>query len=282
MKIPIPILLYHSISEDVAPKFRMWSVRPKTFAAHMEYLWDNGYTPVTVTQLTAAIANSYTPLPDRPVVITFDDGLADFYTGALPILHRYGFTATLYVTTEFVGDTSRWLHGAGEGNRLMLSWKQLAEIRANGIELGAHTCTHPQLDTITSSSARNEIFWSKEKLEQHLGQSISTFAYPHGYYNSTVRQLVQQAGYSSACAVKHAMSTTNDDCFALARIIVYADTDIEDFGRLLTGRNLRLAPFSEDVRTKGWRIVRRLTRLLGMHSNLKQKLTYNSSKLVQT
>jgi peptidoglycan/xylan/chitin deacetylase (PgdA/CDA1 family) len=253
----VPILLYHSISEHVAPRFRRWAVRPDTFAAHMAYLQDRHYTPLTVTQLAQAMTDSSLHLPDRPVVVTIDDGLADFYTGALPVLTHYGFPATLYVTTGFVGGTSRWLSRAGEGLRPMLTWSHVADVQASGIECGAHSRSHPQLDILAPAAARDEIVHCKNELEQQLGEQVATFAYPHGYYGAAVRRLVQEAGYSSACAVKHAMSATTDDRFALARIIVTDTDDMDGFGQVLAGRGLPVAPVRERVRARGWRVVRR-------------------------
>ncbi|MBI5564477.1 MAG: hypothetical protein HY870_06255, partial [Chloroflexi bacterium] len=85
-----------------------------------------------------------------------------------------------------------------------------------------------------------------------------TFAYPYGYYSPAVRELVQAAGFTSACAVKHALSTTTDDRFALARIIISPQTDVERLADLLAGRNLRIAPAGEQLWTKVWRLIRRL------------------------
>jgi peptidoglycan/xylan/chitin deacetylase (PgdA/CDA1 family) len=227
----------------------------------MAYLHDHRYTPLTVTQFAQALADYHVRLPERPVVITFDDGLADFYTDALPILAQHGFRATLYVTTGFVGQTSRWLGAARLGARPMLTWDQLARIQASGVECGAHSVSHPQLDLLPHAAAWDEIVRCKSALEEHLGRLVTSFAYPYGYYTASVRGLVQDAGYAAACAVKHAMSSLGDDRFALARIIV-TDTDVECFARLLTGDGLRVAPAGERVRTKGWRAARRAVGLL--------------------
>ncbi len=255
--------MYHSISWLTKPKFKPFVVSPALFADHMAYLHRHAYTPITVTHFvqtrTQGEPGNFN-LPERPVVLTFDDGFADFFTEALPVLQKYGFTATLYVTTAFINGTSRWLRHENETMRPMLTWKQLAEINAYGIECGAHTHSHPQLDTLSCSLAQDEIVLSKRLLEHHLNQKVCSFAYPFGYHTATVRRLVRTAGYTSACAVKHAMSSEMTDPFALARLMVGADTTIDDFARLLTGRNSsvpeRLYTTYARMRTPVWQLVR--------------------------
>lgn len=258
----VPILLYHSIAERVAPGFQRWAVSPERFGEQLSYLRERRYTPLTVSQLTRSLGERL-PLPEKPVVITFDDGFEDFYTAALPLLRAHKSVATLYVTTGYMEGTSRWLAAEGEGERPMMSWAQLQEVSRSGVECGAHTCTHPQLDTLSLKEAQREIMGSKRALEERLGRAVLSFAYPHGYHSPAVQKLVQQAGFRSACAVKHAMSSAQDDLFALSRIIIAGDTDIQTFGSLLEGRELRLAPFQETWKTKGWRLARRSAKVLG-------------------
>jgi peptidoglycan/xylan/chitin deacetylase (PgdA/CDA1 family)/predicted SAM-dependent methyltransferase len=262
VSLPVPILLYHSVSRDAAPRYRRYVLSPEAFEAQMAYLHRCDYTPLTVTQFVRAMAGGPGQLPARPVVLTFDDGLADFYAGALPILQRFGFLATLYVTTGFVGSTARWLERTGEGARAMLTWPQLVEISGSGIECGAHGRNHVQLDTLAQAATYREIVDSKLVLEERLAREVETFAYPHGCYSPAVRQLVRRAGYSSACAVKQALSAIADDRFALARVMVTADADSERFAGLLAGRGLPVAPTRERLRTKGWRFARRSAVLL--------------------
>ena len=254
----VPILMYHSISCSTNPKFAQFAVAPTHFAEQMAYLHAHGYTPITVTQWMEAVRQRTTPA--KPVILTFDDGMADFHTAALPVLTQYNFTATLYITTSFVEGTCGWLQHEGEAARPMLTWSQIAEVQASGIECGAHTHTHPQLDTLTSAKAQNEIVTCKNILEDHLGVPILSFAYPYGYYTKMIQRLVQAAEYTSACAVKHTMNTETTNSFALTRLMVKATTTMNDFTALLAGKgtsSMALSTAYARMRTPVWQLLRR-------------------------
>jgi peptidoglycan/xylan/chitin deacetylase (PgdA/CDA1 family) len=260
-KKKVAIFMYHSISDHAATKFRQFTVSPALFADHVAYLHQQTYTPLTVNQFVHALSHgssAHAALPERPVLLTFDDGFADFFTDALPVLKQYNFTATLYVATAFVNGTSLWLQREGEMKRHMVTWEQLAEISALGIECGSHGHRHLQLDTLPPRAVQQEIVQSKRLLEQHLGRSVASFAYPFGYYTARVRQQVQEAGYTSACAVKHALSSEKTDPFALARLMVKADTSISTLAALLDGHRSSVATkFYLRTRTPTWQLVRR-------------------------
>jgi len=257
-KKQIPILMYHSIAQSTNPKFKQFAVPPALFAEHMTYLRQHSYTPINVTQLVCMFLQGKFALPERPVVLTFDDGFADFYTNALPVLQQCGSTATLYIATGFIGSTSRWLAREGEATRPMLTWDQVNEISTCGIECGGHSHWHHQLDALPLAEARDEIVRCKALLEDHLGQKVSSFAYPHGYHSAAIKRLVREAGYTSACAVGYAMSSTTTDPFALARLPMGADTSLDALAALLaqpvppTGTMMY-----KRFRTLGWRLVRR-------------------------
>lgn len=255
----IPILMYHSISNSVNPRFREFAVSPAQFDKQMSYLFQHRYTPVTVTQLATLIRFGTLCVEDRPIVLTFDDGYADFYTHALPILKKYRFTATLYVTAGFVGSTSKWLQREGEANHPMLNWDQLTELASTGVECAAHSLTHVQLDRVSSAVACDEVVRSKRILEEHLPQPVSSFAYPYGYYTDAIERLVREVGYSSACAVKYATSSTTDDLFSLPRLMVTGNTNIDDFAELLNGVRLTSVMKFKQVRSQIWHLVRRTT-----------------------
>lgn len=256
----IPILMYHSISCSAHPKFQQMTVRPEIFDKQMSYLVEHKYTPLTVTQFMRLRSQGLEHLPARPVVITFDDGFADFFSEALPVLKKYALPATLYISTAFIGGTGRWLRREKETARPMLNWQQVREIHAQGIECGAHTHTHPQLDTVTLGRAKKEIEYSKKLLEDQLGEAVESFAYPFGYHTARVLRLVQEAGFRSACAVRYALSTENDHPFSLSRLMAENMSE-EAFAGLLAGQgatpDTRIYTLYARARRFGWRQFRR-------------------------
>ena len=253
--MPVPILMYHSISSQASPRLRKSTVAPHLFAGHMAYLAEHYYTSITVTQFVKALTGPKLGLPERPVILTFDDGFVDFYTDVLPILQHYNFIATLYITTAFVG-AKHWLKYEDGLTKPMLNWDQIAEISAAGIECGAHSHSHPQLDTLPEVVARDEIMHCKRVLEEQLGREVSSFSYPFGHYTPAVRQWVRAAGYSSACSVKNAISSTVDDPFSLARLMVTADTSVDNFATMLTDRSLWVTDPRKGVQIMAMQLLR--------------------------
>ena len=223
----------------------------------MAYLHEQQYTPLTVPRFVQLRTQGQ--LPARPVLITFDDGFADFFTAALPVLQRYKFTATLYVATAFINGTSRWLVHKGEDTTPMLTWEQLAEVSKSGIECGGHSHHHRQLDILPRLTAQDEIVRCKNVLEDGLGVHITSFAYPHGYHTANIQQMVRNSGYTSACAVNYTMSSINDDTFALSRLLVGPTTDAVALEALLAGRftspSLIPAKYKRPL-VPAWRLVR--------------------------
>jgi peptidoglycan/xylan/chitin deacetylase (PgdA/CDA1 family) len=257
MTAPVPVLLYHSISGDSSPQFARWVVSPERFALHMAHIADRGYEALTVSEYGRRLRGER-PMGERPVVITFDDGFADFATAALPVLQRHGLSATLYVTTGYVEGTSRWLVSEGEAERRMLDWDDLEAIVAGGnVEIGAHGHDHRPLDALPFEAASSDVARSKAILEERLGVGVETFAYPHGYSTRRLRARVAGLGFTTACGVKHAMSSVDDDRLSLARLIV-EDCHRDEFDALLRGEGLRIAPPTSTFRAWAWRTRRRL------------------------
>ena len=251
-----PVLLYHSVRDQPTGQFGPYTVSRSQLATHLEQVTDLGFSTLTVGQLIAQRAAGQ-PLPERTAVITFDDGFADFADNAWPELTQRGLAATLYVTAGTVGRRSEWLTPLGAGDLAMLDRSQLRDLAADGCEIGAHSMSHPQLDCLTRPAATAEIRQSKDVLEQALGQTVDTFAYPHGYHNKAVKQLVAAAGYTSAAAVRNALSPADDDAFALARVTVMSYFGPERIADVLTGRGAPTARPGERWRTRLWRQERR-------------------------
>lgn len=253
----VPVLLYHSVAAGASAEHRGWITAPDVFADHIAFLHDEGYRALTVTEYAAKLTDPGFEPDAKTVVITFDDGFADFTEHALPVLSGHGLTATMYVVTGCVGSTSTWLERVGEGDRPMMSWVDLEALVAAGIEVGAHTHSHPQLDIINRSTAWEEIRRSRGVLEDRLGREVPSFAYPFGFHGPKVRALVQRAGFRSACAVKDAMSGPGDDPYAIARVIVAGNTPVATLADLVTGRGRPLAWRGERTSTRAFRVARR-------------------------
>jgi peptidoglycan/xylan/chitin deacetylase (PgdA/CDA1 family) len=144
----------------------------------------------------------------------------------------------------------------------MVSWSELRDICAAEVECGAHSVTHEQLDTLPQPWAKAEIADSKHAIEDHLGRAVHTFSYPHGRYDSAVRAMVIEAGYTGACSTDRAVSNPADDRYALARIPIMNGTTAEQLGQFLAGENLDIAPVPQQLKTRVWRKVRRAARAI--------------------
>lgn len=256
--VRVPILMYHGIAEDPAAAVRPLSVRPAAFAAQLAHLDALGFTPITLSSLAAAWAcegcATSPPLPERPVVLTFDDGYGDFHSEALPMLRTYRFAATLFVTTGWVED-----EGGDTGDRpdRMLTWPQIRDAAAAGVEIAGHTHSHPQLDQLAGRAVRIELRRSRELLEEQLGIEVRGLAYPYGYSSARVRRAVRDVGYRYACAVGNALPSRRTDLLALPRLTVRRSTSLATYDRIVRGQ-LIPAIFAKDrVLTKGYAVARR-------------------------
>lgn len=251
----IPILLYHSVSADPPEWIAPYSVTPDSFAHHADLIVASGRTPMTVSELVAAL-RGHSALPPRPVVVTFDDGFADVVQAANRLLDN-DIRSTLYVTTGALSGGPRRPKHLALPPADMLDWSQLTELTDMDVEIGAHTLTHPQLDAMRIDLARNEIQGSKHLLEDYLGREVPSFAYPHGFQSARLRSEVATAGYTSACGVMNALSSDSDRVFCLARLTVRNTTPAQQVAAWLEDRDARVAPFPEALRTKLWRAYRR-------------------------
>jgi peptidoglycan/xylan/chitin deacetylase (PgdA/CDA1 family) len=231
----VPILMYHYIRNppDYASDRLGWglSTSPDDFKAQMNYLAEHGYHPITLTALRAYLAEGQ-PLPDRPVVLTFDDGYADLYTEAFPVLKRHHFKAVAYIVSGFVGRIGQ-----------NVSADQVREMDRYGIEIGAHTVDHVDL-TKAGGSLGFEVNGSKAALEAIVGHSVLDFCYPSGRFNAQVVQAVQAAGFESATTTQSGSAHTLADRFTWSRVRVSGSESLDDFAKGLQENETGLPPAS--------------------------------------
>lgn len=187
---PVIILTYHSIEakpeKKEGPTQLHYRITPDTFEKQMQYLKENGYTPITFNALVQHFATGST-LPEKPIVLTFDDGWKDQSMYAVPILKKFGFTGTFFIITKL---------RAGK----YMSWDEVKNLHADGFEIASHTETHPKLPLLDDGKLVEEIVGSKKILEEQLGSTITTLAYPYYLHDARVMKAVQDAGYLGARA----------------------------------------------------------------------------------
>jgi peptidoglycan/xylan/chitin deacetylase (PgdA/CDA1 family) len=266
----IPILLYHSLSANATQPYRRFSMDPGRFSEQMEHIAAGGYKTMTVAELIAAINGPAGSMPERPLVLTFDDGFEDMHSVALPVLTRLGLHSTAYVVTAYLGSTARWLAPLGEADRPMLCREQVRDLDAAGVEIGSHTCHHIPLDEIGFLEAVREIHRSRRRLERIIGHPIASFAYPYGYHTGRIKNYLKSSGLQSACGVKQALSHDHDDQFALARAIVGSDTPMETLDAWIRGEELPLSRPGERPQTSAWRLARRMKRAVWSGTELRE------------
>jgi peptidoglycan/xylan/chitin deacetylase (PgdA/CDA1 family) len=218
----VPILYYHYI-RTIAPtpqnllSFGL-SISPGLFARQMALLEVEGAHTITLATLMQALQGR-TRLPSHPVVLTFDDGYADFATAAEPVLLKHGFVATAFVVSGFV-NRPRYMTAA-----------QVRQMDADGMVIGAHTVHHVDLASIPPAAARTEIDNSLAALEALLGHPVLDFAYPYGGFTTAVEQLVQQAGFRDAVTTVGGVVQSLTGCFAFHRTDIGGAPSLADFAR---------------------------------------------------
>lgn len=248
----VPVLMYHAVGRDPAPATLGLSVTPEAFAAQMAVVAERGFTPLTTAALAAAW-RTRSPLPARPLLVTFDDGYEGVHRHALPVLARHSFASTVFVSTGWL----RGKHDEGGALDTMLDWEQVRELADAGTEIGGHSHTHPQLDQIDARRLRFETLRCREIVGEELGSAPASFAYPYGYSSRRVRRTVREAGFTQALAVGNALACRSQGPYALERVTVRRSTDIEEFTRLVEGRAIGWNFAADRAMTKGYALVRR-------------------------
>jgi peptidoglycan/xylan/chitin deacetylase (PgdA/CDA1 family) len=203
------ILMYHSIGSNGA----FHNVEPIEFMRQMGYLRKR-YAIVSLDDFVFSVKDGKKP-SGRLVSITFDDGYHDFYLNVYDYFRKNKLSATIFVTTDYVG--TKWPFNGNQSK--MLTWEEIEEMSANGIEIGAHTVTHPNLQRTELKQAEHEILKSKEVIEKHIKKRVRFFSYPFGKYNNDIINITKSSGFEAALGGGGTIQK-NADPFALSRIQV--------------------------------------------------------------
>ena len=201
-----PILEYHQVTDEkLDPVFEVYNVPPAEFAAQLDYLQTEGYTTITLQDFMRVVHGKGT-LPDKPIVLTFDDGYSDNYSEMLPILAAHNMTAVVYVITNEVGKKN------------YLTLDNLKEMQRRGIEIGSHTSDHLALTTLDKNTQRRQMRESKIFLEWSGLQTIYSLSYPNGAFNSELEEILREENYLTAVTGEAGLNTLQTNPYELYRV----------------------------------------------------------------
>jgi peptidoglycan/xylan/chitin deacetylase (PgdA/CDA1 family) len=236
-KPSIPILMYHSISDEDETNVHAYyrtATSPSVFMQHMHCLHDLGYSTINVADAVNVLQNGGSP--KRYAVVTFDDGYADFYAQAFPALNRYGFTATVFLPTGYIGKVPVQFK-----EKDCLTWNEVRELRKYGISFGSHTVTHPQLSALDLTTVKDEIVNSKRTIEDNLGESVDSFSYPYAFpegnvsFTQKLRNTLINSGYHQGVSTRIGLARRGEDQYFLRRLPINTLDDIALFSAKLRG-----------------------------------------------
>jgi peptidoglycan/xylan/chitin deacetylase (PgdA/CDA1 family) len=226
------ILTYHHVAPLPASEHRNLFVPLDSFAAQLAYLSDQGYRAVTLDDVREQLLGRR-PLPRRSVAITFDDGGADNYHNALPLLCRYGFRATVFLVAGKTG-LARDLPDWPEAARRYLNEDEIAEMGRCGIAFGSHTLTHIRLQKAEPEQCDHELTESKRRIEEMTGDRAGWLSYPFGSFSRRVIKSARQAGYVGAVSTIRDNRPTRQRLYCLPRVMVMCDTTLRRFAYYLS------------------------------------------------
>ena len=221
------LLMYHAITTGNQKVSSKYSVSLTQFTEQLDLLKQMDWKTQRVCDLGDA-----RNLTRRTAVLTFDDGYMDNYERAYLELRKRAMRGTWFAVTGYIGSQAHWLGITGDETKLM-STEQLREMARNGMEIGSHTLTHPDLTTLGQSDLDREIVKSRFELEDFLGQPVRSFAYPYGRLNQRIISTVRRAGYSYACTTRPGWFHSHKDPLRLRRVTVFSGDTLGDFSRKL-------------------------------------------------
>lgn len=204
-----------------------YSINARQFKAQLAYLKKKGW----VTALFRDLQDT-SKLADKTVILTFDDGYANNFEGAFVPLVENAMKATWFITTDCIGKHALWM-GTPRPETQMLTVGQLLQMNGSGMEIGSHTCSHPDLSALTYPVQVDEMSRSKQLLETLINSEVTSFAYPYGRYNNDSLMAAKAAGFQVACSVKPGWFSSGDDLFLVRRVTVFANDSVSTLARKL-------------------------------------------------
>jgi len=222
------ILTYHSISDGHSPL----EISPALFVEQMEWLKANARV-VPLADLCGMLfaGDSF---PPRTVILTFDDGFRNFYSAAAPVLARFGFPATVFLPTSFLGRTNAWPgQPSWVAPQPLMDWAQIRELAEQGIAFGSHSVTHPDLTSLANAELKQELEKSKQEIESQTSRHADFFCFPYGRWNLEVKDAARYF-YDGACSTGAGVVELDADPFALPRVDAHYVRSPAWFRRLFT------------------------------------------------
>jgi peptidoglycan/xylan/chitin deacetylase (PgdA/CDA1 family) len=223
--VKAPILMYHHIQTPPVGADavrRDISVAPERFESHLKYLYDNGYHVITLDDLLNYLAQGRS-LPEKPVILTFDDGYADNYTDAFPLLKKYGMVGHFFIITDFVN----------AGRPEYMSWTQIEELAAASQRIGSHSRDHPDLRSKSVDYLVWQALGSMEAIQAHIGYHPRWVSYPSGGYDDQAIAIFRSAHYWGGLTTQQGALHTAAGIFTLKRVRVRGSHTAEDLAGLL-------------------------------------------------
>lgn len=217
------VLMYHNIG--IPPKgsrLRSLYVTPRMFRFQMWYLKAAGFKIVPLNEILGLIDGSVHG--KKLVAITFDDGFADFYENAFPVLRQYKIPSTVFIVSDMAGRENLWDNEETGAKKKLLDWGKIIEMKDKNVAFGSHTKTHPFLSRMSEKEMEEQVTGSKKAIEEKLGLPVEHFCYPYGDYNGAVIGAVANAGYSAAFTTKRGFVHKGDNAFEIRRSFIRFNT----------------------------------------------------------
>ncbi|MCP5526066.1 MAG: polysaccharide deacetylase family protein [Verrucomicrobiales bacterium] len=220
----LPILTYHKLGpRPRGARLKGLFVSARLLDRQLAELRQAGFRSASLDDFPAACRPG-----SRRIVVTFDDGFRNVLDHGLDLLDRHGFTAVQFLVADRIGAVNDWDAAEGEVQEPLMDDAGVRRWLAAGHAIGSHTLTHPRLTILPPAGAREEITASRRRLEDRFGVAVRHFCYPYGDFNETVRDLVQEAGYATACTVENGLNQALTDPFALHRFTArYASRNLK-------------------------------------------------------